>query len=225
MTAPPTRTGRRPGRTETRDEILTAARGLFAERGYDKTSIRAIARAAQVDPALVHHYFGTKEELFQASLELPVNPIEILGRVAAGDYEGFPERLVGAAVDLWDDPVTGPAVASVLRRVLTEPGGTELVRTLFTRDILATPVGQQVAQHHPGDAGLRLSLVASQVLGLAVARRIVGVEPLASLEGSQVVALLLPGVRHALLDDDLLDETLPDAAGSAAGHPSTGDPR
>ena len=75
------RTGRRPGNQDTREAIIAAAREAFAEKGYDRASIRAIATGAGVDPALVHHYFGTKDQLFLATVNAPIDPAQILPRV------------------------------------------------------------------------------------------------------------------------------------------------
>src|SRR6266566_170590 len=100
------RTGRRPGNQDTREAILAAAREAFAERGYDRVSIRAIATSAGVDPALVHHYFGTKDQLFLATVDAPIDPGEILPKILAGERDELPERLVRTFLSVWDHPVT-----------------------------------------------------------------------------------------------------------------------
>src|SRR5436190_21555417 len=104
------RTGRRPGNQDTREAILTAARDAFAERGFDGASIRAIATTAGVDPALVHHYFGNKDQLFLAAIEAPINPAELLERVAAGDPSDVGERLVHTFLSVWDSPAGSAAI-------------------------------------------------------------------------------------------------------------------
>src|SRR5256885_14286274 len=109
------RTGRRPGNQDTREAIVEAARKAFAERGYDRASIRAIATSAGVDPALVHHYFGTKDELFLATVNAPIDPATILPAVLAGDRDELPERLVRTFVSVWDHPVTRPAAGALGR--------------------------------------------------------------------------------------------------------------
>src|SRR4051812_27986219 len=96
------RTGRRPGNQDTREAILDAARKAFSERGYDGASIRAIATGAAVDPALVHHYFGTKEQLFLAAIEAPINPGELIPLVLSQGIEGAGERLVTTFLSVWD---------------------------------------------------------------------------------------------------------------------------
>src|SRR5436305_15244061 len=98
------RTGRRPGNQDTREAILAAAREAFADRGFDRASIRAIATGAGVDPALVHHYFGTKEELFLATVNAPIDPGDIIPKVLEGDRDGAPERLLRASPGECDHP-------------------------------------------------------------------------------------------------------------------------
>ncbi|HEY0689801.1 MAG TPA: helix-turn-helix domain-containing protein, partial [Kribbella sp.] len=101
------RTGRRPGKQDTREAILFAAREAFAERGYDAASIRVIAAAAGVDPALVHHYFGTKDQLFLDAMRVPVDPTMVIPMVLAGGIDGVGERLVRNLLTVWDSPVGG----------------------------------------------------------------------------------------------------------------------
>jgi AcrR family transcriptional regulator len=100
------RTGRRPGRQDTRDAILAAARDAFAEKGYDGASIRYIATSAGVDPALVHHYFGTKDQLFREAMRFPVDPNQMLPLLAGPGVDGFGERLVRMFISVWDSPAS-----------------------------------------------------------------------------------------------------------------------
>ena len=110
MSAPAKRPGRRPGSADTRGEILDAARAEFASRGYEKATVRGIARAAGVDSALVHHYFGSKDRVFLAALEFPVDPAVVLEQVA-GDPAGIGERLARFVVGLWERAAGAGAVA------------------------------------------------------------------------------------------------------------------
>lgn len=188
-------TGRRPGNPGTRDAILAAARSAFAERGYDQSSVREIASAAGVDPALVHHYFGTKDRLFLAVLEAPIDPAELLPRVLNGPVGELPERMVGAFLSVWGDPVSGSAAVALLRNAFQhEPAGRLL------RDFLTTQVMPAVPQLDidEGELPLRLELVASQLVGMAVMRYILRLEPLASAPPGIVVAALAPAIRRYL---------------------------
>src|SRR5258708_3617220 len=136
------RTGRRPGNQDTREAILAAAREAFAERGYDRASIRAIATSAGVDPALVHHYFGTKDELFLATVNAPLNPAALLPQVIAGGIDEVPERLLGTFLSVWDHPVTGPAALALVRSALQHDRSAWVLREFLTTRILRRVMGQ-----------------------------------------------------------------------------------
>src|SRR5687767_860862 len=107
------RTGRRPGNQDTREAILAAARKAFSERGFDGASIRAIATSAGVDPALVHHYFGNKDQLFLATMQMPINPNDFLPKVFEPGIDGIGERIVRTFLGVWDSPA-GSAAAALL---------------------------------------------------------------------------------------------------------------
>ena len=192
---PGRRPGRRPGRQNTRDAILAAARQEFAERGYGGASIRSIATAAGVDPALVHHYFGTKDELFAATVNFPVNPAEFVPRVLAGGAEGVGERLVRAFVSTWDSPV-GAAGVALLRSAVSSQLAARLLREFLTTQILRRV--NAMLQIDPAEAPLRAALVASQVSGLALMRYVLKVEPLASAPPEDVVAAVAPTIQRYL---------------------------
>ncbi|QIG44767.1 TetR/AcrR family transcriptional regulator [Nocardioides anomalus] len=175
--------GRRPGSPETSATILAEARALFAAQGYAATSVRAVATAAGVDPALVHHYFGTKRELFLAALGAPVDPRTVLGPVVAGGVAGAGERLVRTFLSVWDDEATRLPLLALVRGVL-EPGGERLVADGLLRVVLG-PVGEGLGVDQPER---RMSLVASQLIGLVMARYVLGLEPLASAPAEDLVA-------------------------------------
>jgi AcrR family transcriptional regulator len=190
------RSGRRPGRPATREAILAAARAVFAERGFDGSSIRAIAAAADVDPALVHHYFGPKQRLFLAAIEAPIDPSGILPAVLDGDARGVGERLVRALLGVWDDPDAGPRVAAILRSAVGHEPSAQLLREFFATQIMR-PVA--AALELPSDeAPSRATLVASQLMGLALTRYILRLEPLASTPSENVVASVGPTIQRYL---------------------------
>ncbi|RZU77168.1 TetR family transcriptional regulator [Micromonospora kangleipakensis] len=192
------RTGRRPGNPNTRQAILAAARTAFAERGFDAASIRGIATAAGVDPALVHHYFGTKEELFRATMEVPIDPAQLLPGVLAGGREGVGERLVRTFLDVWDSPAGTPAVA-LLRSAVNNEWTARLMR-----EFLVTQVLRRVLDHldiDPAELPLRGSLVATQMLGLAMTRYVVRLEPVASADPETLAAAIGPTVQRYLTGD------------------------
>ncbi|HET9420587.1 MAG TPA: TetR family transcriptional regulator [Nocardioides sp.] len=186
--------GRRPGAPDTKAAILAAARERFAALGFARTSVRAIAAEAGVDPALVHHYFGTKDELFLAALELPVDPRQVLlPAIASGDPEDAAERMLRVFLSVWDDPDIQVRLVGVFRGVL-DAEGQLLLREGFIPVVLE-PVGVALGIDRPE---LRMPLVASQVVGLIVLRYVVGVEPLASLSADEVVAIYAPTVQRYL---------------------------
>ncbi|SCL23759.1 TetR family transcriptional regulator [Micromonospora inyonensis] len=189
------RTGRRPGNPETREAILTAARTAFAARGFDAASIRAIAGAAGVDPALVHHYFGSKDKLFLAAMNAPIDPGRLLPGVLDGDPERIGERLVRAFLAVWDSPA-GMAGVALLRSAVT----TEWTARLL-REFLVTQVLRRVLQHldaDPAELPLRGSLAAAQMGGLVLMRYVIRLEPLASTPPETLVTAIGPGVQRYL---------------------------
>ncbi|WP_432476360.1 TetR family transcriptional regulator [Nocardioides sp. GXQ0305] len=188
--------GRRPGSPDTRAAILDAARARFAEGGFRATTIRAVAADAGVDAALVHHYFGTKDDLFLASLALPVDPRALLvPAVTAGGPEGAAERLLTTFLGVWDDPELQPALLTMVRGLM-DPAATRLVSEGFLPVVLG-PVGQALGIDRPEH---RMPIVASQVLGVILLRYLVRVEPLASMPAEQVVATYAPTIQRYLVD-------------------------
>jgi len=191
------RTGRRPGGAGTRDRSAEAARRLFAERGFDRTSVRAVAAEAGVDPALVHHYFGTKQRLFIEAIDFPIDAVRAIETLAVDDVERVGERLVRFALQLWDDPVVLPRLLGVLRSAVTDPQAAALLARLFTRQ---GPI-QLLRALEADQPDLRAELVGTQLVGLAVARHVLRVEPLASADHETIVAAVGPTMQRYLTGD------------------------
>ncbi len=188
------RRGRRPGAPDTRAGILEAARSRFGEHGFAGTTIRAVAADAGVDAALVHHYFGTKDDLFLAALALPVDPRRLLvPAVTDGDPEHAGERLLDTLLTVWDDPEVQPALLAVVRGLM-EPAGATLVSEGFLPVVLG-PVGEALGIDRPS---LRMPVVASQVMGLILMRYVLRVDPLASMPRAQLVATYAPTLQRYL---------------------------
>jgi AcrR family transcriptional regulator len=185
--------GRRPGGPDTRGEILRAARGSFAERGFDRTTIRAVAADAGVDPALVHHYFGSKEDLFLAALEIPVDPRTLIPQVFADGLDGVGERLLRTFLGVWDRPENKQALVAFLRTAIVADENADLLRNGLARVVLAAVVPQL---HPVGDAAVRATLVASQLAGLIMERYVLLIEPLASLPVESLVAWVAPNIQR-----------------------------
>ncbi|MET8122051.1 TetR family transcriptional regulator [Micromonospora sp. NPDC005189] len=189
------RTGRRPGNPDTREAILDAARTAFAERGFDASSIRAIAATAGVDPALVHHYFGSKDQLFLAAMNFPVDPGQLMPKVLAGDRDGIGERLVRTFLTVWDSPA-GSAAQALLRSAVSNEWTARLLRDFVTTQML-----RRVLDHlevDPAQLPLRGSLVATQLIGLAMIRHVVRMEPVASADPETLVAAIGPTIQRYL---------------------------
>ncbi len=191
------RSGRRPGNQDTRSSILEAARNTFAEKGFDKASIRAIAAGADVDPALVHHYFGTKEKLFLAALNAPINPGELIPQALQGPPEQAGERLVRMALSVWDSPA-GVAALAVFRSALSNEWSARLLREFVVTQVLRRAVGEFVTD--PAEASVRAGLVATQIGGLILMRYVLKVEPMASADPDAVAAAIGPNVQRFLFD-------------------------
>ncbi|MDI6101011.1 TetR family transcriptional regulator [Actinoplanes sp. NEAU-A12] len=192
------RTGRRPGNPDTRESILSAARGAFAEKGFDGASIRAIATSAGVDPALVHHYFGSKDKLFLASMNSPIDPVDIIVEATAGERDEIGARFVRAFLQMWDGP-RGSAAVALLRSVV----GTEWTAKLFREFILTQILRRAVPRLDldPAEAHLRVTLAGSHLVGLALARYVIKVEPLASAPPETLVAAIGPTLQRYLTEE------------------------
>jgi len=193
------RSGRRPGNQDTRSSILDTARRTFAEKGFDKASIRAIAAGAGVDPALVHHYFGTKEKLFLAAMNAPINPGELIPEALAGPRAQAGERLIRLALTVWDSPA-GSAALGMFRSALSNEWTARLLREFVITQILRRAVGELVPD--PAEAPMRASLVATQIAGVLVARYVLKIEPLAGADREVIVAAIGPNVQR-FLDDPM----------------------
>jgi AcrR family transcriptional regulator len=198
------RTGRRPGPTVSRAEILAAARRQFGERGYDGTTIRAIAAEAGVNQALVHHFFGTKERLFAAAMRLPVVPGELISTaLAAGAADpggSLGEHLVRVALGAWDVAEIRDTFLGLLRSAATSEQALIMLREFVTEAIVGRlSAAAQTAD--PAQARYRAALVASQVVGLGLARQVLGLEPLAGAGRDELAAAIGPTLDRYLSGD------------------------
>jgi AcrR family transcriptional regulator len=193
---PRTSRGRRPGAPDTRAEVLAAARASFAEKGFRGTTIRAVAATAGVDPALVHHYFGTKSALFAAAMELPFDPGAAVPALLGPGIDGLGERIVRFFLAVWDQPAPRARIQAVLRSALTEEAAADLLRDFVSTQVL----GPVAAGLGTPDAPLRATLVGSQLVGLGLLRYLVKVEPLASADADTVVAVVAPTIQRYLTE-------------------------
>jgi AcrR family transcriptional regulator len=198
------RPGRPAGNSDTRDRILTSARELFARNGIDRTSIRAVAKAAGVDAALVHHYFGTKQALFAAAIHLPINPMEILLPLRETPIEELGLTLPSVLLPLWDSELGSALMATV--RALIAGSEVGLARS-FLQEIVGGEIGSRV-DNPPGTGRIRTEFVASQLMGVVMARYIIKLEPFASLSTDQIARTIAPNLQR-YLTGDLPDDLVP----------------
>jgi AcrR family transcriptional regulator len=191
---PAKRSGRRPGPTTTREAIAGAARRQFAELGYDRATMRGIAGEAGVDAALVVRFYGSKEALFREVMALPPGVAEAIAGLADGPRATVGRRLAEVIVGMLEDPRSRSIVLGRIRSASSHPDAAALVRETVTRD-----VGRLVAALTDDEPETRAVLVGSQVVGLALARHVVRVEPLASLPAPKVVDYVTPVFQHYLV--------------------------
>ncbi|WP_435608892.1 TetR family transcriptional regulator [Streptomyces sp. C10-9-1] len=221
MTEEPRRRGRparraadaRPG---ARERILQAARTEFAERGYDRTTMRGIARAAGVDAALVHHYFGTKDEVFAAAIELSFEPAMVVPQILGQGAEGVGERLARFFIGVWENPATRAPLLAVIRSALTHEAAAAVLRGFVLRRLLE----RVAAELEVPEPRLRAELAASHMVGVAVLRYVLRVEPLASADPEEIVRLVAPSLQRYLTAADAAGEAaadLPGGQGPAGG--------
>lgn len=189
------RIGRRPGPSNTRETILDAARCAFAENGYDGTTVREIAAMAGVDPAMINHHFGSKEKLFLAALDTPIDPRAYIETVMVGPRDSVGQRLLETMLGIWDSPL-GAAAVALLRTGLQHEWGAKLLREFLLNRVLA-PIVRELDL--PADEALwRTNLLASQVGGMIMARYVLKLEPLATASRQDVVAAIAPTIQRYL---------------------------
>jgi AcrR family transcriptional regulator len=200
--------GRRAGESRTREAILDAARRRFGEQGYDGATIRGIAADAGVNPALVHHFYGTKERLFAAAMRLPAVPSELITFALGAERDRLGEEfgprlgeiLTSTMLRTWDVADIRTAFLGLLRSAATTEQGVTMLREFVTSTILASLT--QVAGLGDDAVGrYRATLVASQVIGLGFARYVLGLEPLVSASTEDLIAAIGPTVQRYLTGD------------------------
>lgn len=188
------RTGRRPGDARTREQILAAAIASFSESGYESTTIRGVATAAGVDPALVHYFFGSKDRLFAAAMAVPFSPADLVERVLSGGTDGLGGRMVRGFLEVWGSPESGPPLVALLRGAASHEESARLLREFIGREVLdkiARALGVP-------DAEVRATLCGSQLVGLGMLRYVLKVEPIASADPEEIVGWLGPTLQRYL---------------------------
>jgi len=196
------RTGRRPGISGSREAILRAARLKFAEYGYERATVRAIAREAGVDTALIHHFFGSKEGVFAAAAQEALRPRELMPMLLAGDLATIGRRLLATFLELWESAEQREPLIAVIRSAVSHETAATILREFVSTEVLG-PLARALNTSQPA---LRSTLVGSQLVGLIMVRYIVRVEPLASLDRHTLTAVYAPVLQGYLTGDlDLPD--------------------
>lgn len=189
--------GRRSGGGDTRAEIIDVARGLFAAKGYDGTSVRGVAREAGVDPALVHHYFDGKPGLFSEVIGVPAGIEEQIAAAVAGPPEGAGERIVRTYLRVWDGPEGRARFRALVGAVASHEEAAHLLRDFVSRSVLTS------LAHIFGDEDvipdLAVAAVGAQLVGVGLLRYLLEVPPMADADPEEIVALLAPSIQRLLV--------------------------
>lgn len=193
------RRGRRPAGEDTRAALLDAAKTLFFEQGFDGATVRAIAARADVDPAMVNHWFGGKERLFAAAMQLPINPDALVDELLAAGPDGMGERIVRRFLSVWDSSRGGPLIA-LIRSASSHEQSARMMREFVTRMLFGRLVSGLSAT--PGAAqdrpDLRAALCGSQIVGLAMMRYVICLQPLDRADPDTVAAAIGPTLQRYL---------------------------
>jgi AcrR family transcriptional regulator len=178
----------------TRDRILAAAREVFAERGYEKASVRGIAKSADVDPALVHHYFGTKEQVFASAVEGAFAPVLRTAPLTEPRLDRAGEQFARIFLGVWENPATRAPLLAIIRSAVSN----EAAAAIFRRMVAQLVLSRVAKELDAPDAELRAELAAAQVVGVVMLRYVIKVEPIASADPEELIARLAPVLQHHL---------------------------
>jgi AcrR family transcriptional regulator len=193
-----TKSGRRPGNQDTRGEILAAARHAFAAKGFAGASIRGIAADAGVDAALVHHYFDTKEQLFLATVELPVPIGDVVEGLTAQGIDGLGERIIRTVLSIWDSDLQ-PSLVAAVRTNLAEPAMSRTLSEFVSLEVIGKIINSLDLPAE--EARLRTGLVASQLAGVIIGRYVLRVPALAEQSAEILAAAIGPTLQRYLSGD------------------------
>lgn len=186
--------GRPRGGSDAKDRILSAARTLFLQHGYNATTMRAVAAAADVDPALISYHFGSKQGLFGGAMALGISPGQVMARVLDGDPKQMPQQVIRSILTIWDDPELGGSLALLVTQAQRDPA---LLRTF--REYVEQELTARLAEHIGGtDATERAGAVLTVTLGLIFSRYVLGLNPTAAMDSERIVQLLAPSLAAVL---------------------------
>lgn len=194
--------GRPRGGSDAKERILAAAKTAFLRHGYHATTMRAVASAAGVDPALISYHFGSKQGLFGGAMALGISPGQVMARVLEGDPGQMPEQIVRAVLDVWDDPEFGGPLTLLVTQAQRDPALMRAFREYVERELTA-----RLAERIGGaDAAERAGAVLTTTLGLIFSRYVLRLNPMAAMDSERVVGLLAPGLGALLRPARAADE-------------------
>jgi len=177
--------------------ILKAASKEFAHAGFEGTSLRSVARRASVDPALVHHYFKDKSDLFIQTMNIPVNPGDIIGQAVTAPLDELGYALTRALISTWRKPAFRTPAIAMVRGLISSNNATKILKPFIQKEVFSR-IGSRLPEE---TADARIAMVASQFIGLIITRYVVGLEPLASMDDDQVIELVAPTIQRYLTGD------------------------
>src|SRR6201991_804699 len=177
--------------------ILSAARDEFAQYGWAGTTIRAVARAADVDPALVYHYFGSKEALLDAATNPPQRWLDAVASTWTTPVDELGTALLRLMLGAWADEEIGPVLGAVLLTAAHD----ETTRDKLRKIVESSLMGMSQLGADERDRQVRSGLISSQIMGLAMMRYIWKIEPIASLRDDELVAAIAPNLQHYIEGD------------------------
>ncbi|MBE1551460.1 AcrR family transcriptional regulator [Mycobacterium sp. OAS707] len=192
------RRGRRQGEPVSRDAVLAAAKQRFASEGFERTTLRAIAQDAHVDPSMVLYLFGSKEALFRESLRLILDPDALVAALTGDDDPDIGTRMVRTYLRIWETPDSAASMRAMLQSATSNSDAHDAFRGFVQDYVLTSVSGVLGGDEH---AKLRAMLAASQLVGTAMLRYIIEVPPLSTLSADEVVALIAPTVTRYLTAD------------------------
>jgi AcrR family transcriptional regulator len=197
MPKKPTTPGPRDERGVLAARIVAASRDEFAEHGWAGTTIRAVARTADVDPALVYHYFGSKEGLLDAATNPPQKWLENVAKVWTTPVDQLGAALITLLLASWADDEIGPTLRAILQTAAHEPS----TREKLGRVVAGSLMGVSELGGDERDRLIRSGLISSQMMGFALMRYVWKVEPIASMADDEAIAAIAPNLQHYVSGD------------------------
>lgn len=209
--------GPRGARGKMREQIKRVAESQFIARGYDGTTMRSIAKGAGCDPAMVSYYFGSKQRLFRDCFDLPLDPLQQILQLWEPGLEGIADRLLDFAFTLYEERLTKDRMKALMRALITDSETTQRFRAYMSENLLKGGAevlntlqiasGQEVNEELETNFQALIEILMSMIYGVATMRYIVQLEPVASMERSELQNRLAPILQTQI--ENLAHEVFP----------------